>query len=63
MSEFQTANQTTRRDFVRNTLVAGAAVTTAVTTSSAVAAPMVLSQGAKGANDRIGVGFIGTEGL
>ncbi len=51
------AKKTTRREFVRSTLAVGAAVT-----SSAVAAPMVLSQEAKGANDRIGIGFIGTGG-
>ena len=49
--------KTTRRQFVHNTLVAGAAVT-----SSAVTAPMILGREARGANDRIGVGFIGTGG-
>jgi predicted dehydrogenase len=49
--------KTTRREFVRDTLAAGAAVT-----STAFGAPMLLSQEARGANDRIGVGFIGTGG-
>jgi predicted dehydrogenase len=52
-----TKKETTRRQFVRDTLVAGAAVT-----GSAIAAPMILGQETRGANDRIGVGFIGTGG-
>ena len=44
---------TTRRDFIK--------VSTAVT-ATAFAAPQILAQQAKGANDRIGVGFIGTGG-
>ncbi len=47
------ANQATRREFVRSGLLAGAA---------AVHAPSVLADQAKGANQRIGVGFIGTGG-
>jgi predicted dehydrogenase len=51
-----TAKKTTRRDFVRTGLAAGAA--------ASVLAPRitVLGQQAKGANERIGVGFIGTGG-
>ncbi len=48
---------TTRRTFVKQSLVAGAAAV-----GTTWAAPLVLSQEAKGANDRVGVGFIGTGG-
>ncbi len=48
---------TTRRTFVKQRLVAGAAAV-----GTTWAAPLVLSQEAKGANDRVGVGFIGTGG-
>ena len=48
---------TTRREFVKQGLIAGA-----VAAGTTLAAPMILSQEAKGANDRIGVGFIGTGG-
>ncbi len=53
----ETRNVTTRREFVRNSLAVGAAAA-----GSVMAAPMILGQEAKGANDRIGVGFIGTGG-
>ena len=48
---------TTRREFVKQGVVAGA-----VAAGTAWAAPLILSQEARGANDRIGVGFIGTGG-
>ena len=51
------ARKTTRRAFVKQGLIAGATVA-----GSTMVAPMILSQEAKGANDRIGVGFIGTGG-
>ncbi len=57
MPESEARNVTTRREFVRNTLAVGAAAA-----GSVMAAPMILGQEAKGANDRIGVGFIGTGG-
>jgi len=47
----------TRREFLR-----GAAATTAAVAASMFPAPRVLAEGAKGANERIGVGFIGTGG-
>ncbi len=48
--------KTTRRDFVRSGLLAGVAA------SSLAHAPTVLAERSKGANERIGVGFIGTGG-
>ncbi len=48
--------KTTRRDFVRT------GVATGVVVAGAMAAPTVIAQAAKGANERIGVGFIGTGG-
>ena len=50
-------NKTTRREFVRNGLAAGA-----LATGSAVGAPLIVGQDARGANERIGIGFIGTGG-
>ena len=47
----------TRRKFLQSSAAAGVAATAAT-----VAAPFVLAQGARGANDQIGVGFIGTGG-
>jgi predicted dehydrogenase len=49
----QRANRTTRREFVKAGLAAGVAMT---------AAPTVMAATARGANDRLGVGFIGTGG-
>jgi hypothetical protein len=43
-----------RREFLRNTAAAG--------TAAMLAAPYVMAASAKGANERIGVGFIGTGG-
>ncbi len=57
MSENRAGQGTTRRQFVRQTLTA-----TAAAAGTVMGAPMILSQEAKGANDRIGVGFIGTGG-
>ena len=48
---------TTRREFVKQGLVAGA-----VAAGTTWAAPLILGQEARGANDRVGVGFIGTGG-
>jgi predicted dehydrogenase len=48
--------KTTRREFVRT----GVAATVAA--AGAIAAPTVIAQTAKGANERLGVGFIGTGG-
>ncbi len=47
-----------RRDFLRTTVAAGAAATAA----SLWPAPLVMAESAKGANERPGVGFIGTGG-
>jgi predicted dehydrogenase len=52
-----TPHTTTRREFVKQGLIAGA-----VAAGTTLGAPMILSQEAKGANDRAGVGFIGTGG-
>ncbi|MHB8897923.1 MAG: Gfo/Idh/MocA family protein [Thermoguttaceae bacterium] len=49
-------NKTTRRQFVRSSVAA------TVAAAGAMAAPAVIAQSAKGANERIGVGFIGTGG-
>ena len=49
-------NTTTRRDFVRSGLLAGVAA------GSLARVPTVLADRSKGANERIGVGFIGTGG-
>ncbi|MHB0960167.1 MAG: Gfo/Idh/MocA family protein [Pirellulaceae bacterium] len=49
--------RTTRREFVTQGVIGGA-----VAAGTAWAAPLILSQEARGANDRIGVGFIGTGG-
>lgn len=57
MTGERTQHSTTRREFVRRTLATGAALS-----GSVAAAPLLLSQEARGANDRIGVGFIGTGG-
>jgi len=48
---------TTRREFVKQGLFASA-----LAAGTTIGAPMILSQEAKGANDRLGVGFIGTGG-
>jgi predicted dehydrogenase len=48
--------KTTRREFVRNGLAAGAVA------GSLLHAPTLLSARARGANERIGIGFIGTGG-
>ena len=48
--------KTTRRDFVRSGVTAG------VVAAGAMAAPTVIAETAKGANERLGVGFIGTGG-
>ena len=48
--------RTTRRDFVRSGVAAG------VVAAGAIAAPTVIAETAKGANERLGVGFIGTGG-
>ncbi len=50
-----TSKETTRRSFLRTTAAAGAA-------AAAIPEFSILAQEAKGANDRIGVGFIGTGG-
>jgi predicted dehydrogenase len=49
-------DKNTRREFVQNSLIAGAAA------AGTVVAPGVLRARARGANERIGVGFIGTGG-
>ncbi|MGL6193344.1 MAG: Gfo/Idh/MocA family oxidoreductase [Thermoguttaceae bacterium] len=46
----------------RNFLKAAAVSTAALSTLGAVASPTLMAETAKGANDRIGVGFIGTGG-
>jgi len=48
--------KTTRRDFVRSGVAAG------VVAARTIAVPTVIAETAKGANDRLGVGFIGTGG-
>ncbi len=48
--------KTTRREFVQTGMAAGVAA------ASAIAAPAVIAETAKGANERLGVGFIGTGG-
>ncbi len=48
--------KTTRREFVRTGVAAS------VVTAGAMAAPTVVAETAKGANERLGVGFIGTGG-
>ena len=48
--------KTTRRDFVRSSVAAS------VVAAGAVAAPAVIAATSKGANERLGVGFIGTGG-
>jgi predicted dehydrogenase len=48
--------KTTRREFVRTGVAAS------VVTTGAMAAPTVIAETAKGANERLGVGFIGTGG-
>lgn len=48
--------KTTRRDFVRSS------VTASVVAAGAIAAPTVIAETSKGANERLGVGFIGTGG-
>ena len=47
--------KTSRREFVRSGVIAGAAAATTMAN-----APLVFADTAKGANERIGVGFIGT---
>ena len=49
-------NKTNRRSFLKTTAAAGAA------TAAVFPAPQLIAQTAKGANDRIGVGFIGVGG-
>lgn len=48
--------KTTRREFVRTSVAAS------VVAAGAIAAPTVIAETAKGANQRLGVGFIGTGG-
>lgn len=48
--------KTTRRDFVRSSVAAS------VVAAGAVTAPTVIAETSKGANERLGVGFIGTGG-
>jgi predicted dehydrogenase len=48
--------KTTRREFVRTGLAAGAVA------AGSMAAPTVVAEAAQGANERIGIGFIGTGG-
>ena len=50
------SDKSTRREFVQHGLIAGA------TAAGSVVAPSVLRAQARGANERIGVGFIGTGG-
>lgn len=52
-----TSPHPTRRQFLQ-----GAAATTAAVAASAFAVPYVMAEQAQGANDRLGVGFIGTGG-